>query len=126
MRKLLLATVTALALLAVAVPGASVANSADTSVCKRGGWQDLVRADRTAFASQGACVSYVARGGTPEPVSIFQTLCEGYGGTYVEDHPQANIGEACEGTDAMFSHPDICPNLVMMALPVQPGTGCLL
>ncbi len=34
-------------------------------LCKKGGWQDLLREDGTAFRNQGECVSYAAQGGMP-------------------------------------------------------------
>jgi hypothetical protein len=54
-----------LALGLVVLPAA--AHAADTSVCKDGGWRNLVRADGTPFKNQGDCVSYVSKGGIPRP-----------------------------------------------------------
>ncbi len=92
-RALLVASAVALVALAV---GASVAsaggNSANAKLCQKGGWKDLVRADQTPFANQGACVSYAAQGGTltapsppapPAPPSAAQILCESFDGTFV-------------------------------------------
>ena len=38
-------------------------NSDFAHLCKKNGWMNLVRADGTSFANQGACVSYGANGG---------------------------------------------------------------
>jgi hypothetical protein len=40
------------------------ASPASIQQCLDGGWRSLVSDDGTAFANQGACVSYLARGGT--------------------------------------------------------------
>jgi hypothetical protein len=55
-----------LLVLALAGAGSALAgggNSANAKLCQKGGWTSWVRADKTAFASQGACVSYAAQGG---------------------------------------------------------------
>ena len=39
-------------------------NSANAKACQKGGWQNLVQADQTAFNNQDECVSYGAHGGT--------------------------------------------------------------
>jgi len=49
---------------AVAVANAGGGNSANAKLCEKGGWQDWVRTDRSAFKNQGDCVSYAAQGGT--------------------------------------------------------------
>ena len=50
----------------VASPGSAAAqgNSGAAGLCQKGGWTDWQRTDGTAFANQGACVSYAAQGGT--------------------------------------------------------------
>ena len=42
-------------------------NSDAAKACQKGGWQELVREDGTAFKNAGDCVSYAAQGGTLEP-----------------------------------------------------------
>lgn len=43
----------------------TTADTGDTGAqCKHGGWQSLVDANGASFKNQGACVSYVAKGGT--------------------------------------------------------------
>jgi hypothetical protein len=39
-------------------------NSANAKLCQKGGWQNWVRTDGSAFKNQGSCVSYAAQGGT--------------------------------------------------------------
>ena len=76
MRKLLLATVAALALLTVALPGPTLAakdgNAETTNFCRD-------NYDALGFDNRGACVSFAARGGTFDP---FQALCAHVEGTY--------------------------------------------
>jgi hypothetical protein len=59
-------------------------NSANAKLCQKGGWQNWVRADQTAFANEEDCVSYAAQGGTlTKPVTgSSQDACQGYGGTF--------------------------------------------
>ena len=61
-------------------------NSANAKKCQKTGWQNWVRADQTPFASETACTSYAAKGGTltvpAPPKSASQILCESYGGTF--------------------------------------------
>jgi hypothetical protein len=47
-----------------AVSAGAAGNSANANACQKGGWQDWVREDGTAFTNQGECVSYAAQGGT--------------------------------------------------------------
>jgi hypothetical protein len=79
----------------VATASAGGGNSDNANLCKKGGWQNLVRADGTPFGNQGDCVSYAARGGTPRAPTTAD-LCMSFGGTYSTD-------PATEGTDAPFS-----------------------
>jgi hypothetical protein len=59
---------TSLVCLVLALAGAGSAlagggNSANAKLCQKGGWTNWVRADKTPFGNQGACVSYAAQGG---------------------------------------------------------------
>ncbi|MGH3127247.1 MAG: hypothetical protein ACRDPX_04950 [Gaiellaceae bacterium] len=47
-----------------ASPVAAGASPESIQQCLHGGWQSLVRDDGTPFENQGACASYLARGGT--------------------------------------------------------------
>jgi hypothetical protein len=51
---------------ATTTESAAAAGASPSSIqqCLDGGWRSLVSDDGTAFANQGACVSYLARGGT--------------------------------------------------------------
>jgi VCBS repeat-containing protein len=44
--------------------GPGPGNGPNAKSCQKGGWQDFVRSDGSAFANQGACTSYAAKGGT--------------------------------------------------------------
>ena len=80
----------ALALLVAALaaaPASAGGNSANANLCKKGGWQTLVKADATLFKNQGDCVSYAVRGGTPTPKTTAQLICESQGGTYKINQP---------------------------------------
>ncbi len=62
-----------LALLAVSFGPASAApgkgNNDNAKLCQKGGWEELQGGeDGTSFASEGACVSYGAQGGTVEDI----------------------------------------------------------
>ena len=88
-RKVVLFALVAMCALLVA-PSALAAkggNSPNAKLCQKGGFEDWVRSDGTAFANVGACVSYAARGGSlrpKPPKSAAQLLCESLDGTYVE------------------------------------------
>ncbi|GAA3623082.1 hypothetical protein GCM10022200_01620 [Microbacterium awajiense] len=69
--------------LAIPLTGAKGGNSAVAKACQKGGWQQLASSDDpyTAFASQDACVSHGAQGGTVVPLivetrSASQIQCE--------------------------------------------------
>src|SRR5438105_421889 len=47
-----------------ASPATAGASPEAIQQCLNGGWRSLVSDDGAAFANQGACVSYLARGGT--------------------------------------------------------------
>ena len=66
----------------VASATAGGGNSANAKKCQKGGWQTLIRSDGTSFASEGDCVSYAARGGTPTTRTKSQLDCESLGGTF--------------------------------------------
>ena len=81
----LLAT-TVVCLSQAAVASAGGGNSANAKLCQKGGWQTLVRADGSPFASQGDCVSYAAQGGTLAPKLTleqqWQAACQNGGGSF--------------------------------------------
>jgi hypothetical protein len=80
-KQTLLMLCTTLALLAgVATTTASAGNPQDPSVCKKGGWQTLVKADGKAFKNEDACVRYILAGGPG--TSATQLLCQSYSGTF--------------------------------------------
>jgi hypothetical protein len=88
MRKLLtVVTVAAIALLGVSAAQAKGpgGNSANAKLCQKGGWQTMVGADGTAFASEQECVSFAAQGGTIVPKSGAQLKCEELGGEFRPD-----------------------------------------
>ena len=70
MRKLVVAIAVMCAALLVipaayAAKGGGGGNSDSAKACYQGGWQNLYRSpDGSAFANQGDCVSYAAKGGT--------------------------------------------------------------
>jgi hypothetical protein len=65
MRKIIAAVASVTAIAALAVPTVSMAagNSDNAHACQQGGWQNLVRQDGTGFSNTGDCVSYAANGG---------------------------------------------------------------
>jgi hypothetical protein len=72
----LAAGVAAVCLIQAAVALAAGGNSASAQLCQSD-WQTLLRSDGSAFANQGACVSYAAQGGT-----LQSTSCAFAGGTF--------------------------------------------
>src|SRR5215218_280429 len=62
---LLLGLVAALPMTGSAGPGS---NSVNAKKCYKGGWQRFQGSDGTRFASEEACVSYAAQGGTIIPI----------------------------------------------------------
>jgi len=89
----LLATALSCAVVATASAqpgGPGPGNAPNAKLCQKGGWQHLATADGAAFASQGACVSYAAKGGTlmPYPSATprerFQDICASAGGVFSE------------------------------------------
>jgi hypothetical protein len=57
--------------------GAGPAGAKQASVkvdCKNGGWQYLADSAGKPFKNQGACVSFVAKGGVPQPRTVQLTL----------------------------------------------------
>ncbi len=80
----------------VATATAGGGNSAAAKACQKGGWNNWVRADHTAFKNEGHCVSYAAKGGVlTSPKSIDQRLCESLGGGYAgPDTHSATCGHA--------------------------------
>jgi hypothetical protein len=65
-KRIIMTIVAAFALLAITESAASAGggNSEAAKLCQKGGWQNLFRSDGSAFADEGACVSYAAQGGT--------------------------------------------------------------
>jgi hypothetical protein len=77
----LLVLCAALALLAgAASTTAGAGNPPNADACKKGGWQNLVRADSKGFKNEDACVRYVLEGGTLTTTS--RLLCQSYGGSF--------------------------------------------
>ena len=66
MRVRALVVAAAAVFVATVTASAATAGASPESIqqCLNGGWQSLVGDDGAAFANQGACVSYLARGGT--------------------------------------------------------------
>src|SRR5262245_36746128 len=67
----------------VATANAGGGNSADAKLCQKGGWQHLFTATGGSFASEEACVSYAAQGGTLTTLTLeqqWQTICQNGGG----------------------------------------------
>jgi hypothetical protein len=75
-----LAAVTAgLLLAALTVGGTALAgNSTNAKKCQKNGWQTLVTSGGTSFASEEACTSYAAQGGTLLPASQAPCLNGGW------------------------------------------------
>lgn len=82
------------ALMAVTVGGAQAAkpgNSENAKKCQKGGWNNYVRSDGTAFTSEEECTSYAAKGGQLQPKPTgpdydaleaqWRTTCTESGGT---------------------------------------------
>jgi len=75
------ALVAGLALVAFAASGTALAsggNSVNAKQCQKNGWQSLVTSGGTSFASEEACTSYAARGGTLLPASQAPCLNGGW------------------------------------------------
>jgi hypothetical protein len=71
---LVLCTTIALTVGVAAAMGGNGGNSANAKLCYKGGWQTLARSNGSSFASQDACVSYAANGGTllhAAPISTY-------------------------------------------------------
>lgn len=65
-----------------AAAAAGGGNSEIAKLCQKGGWQTLVRADGSSFASQSDCVSYGAQGGMPGHPTQAIADCPSLGGTF--------------------------------------------
>jgi hypothetical protein len=91
----------------VATATAGGGNSANAKLCQKNGWQSLVTSTGETFASEEACVSYAAKGGTlvpnpePEPKTKSQIDCESFGGTFSTDPATDNGGG--EGVGFLWS-----------------------
>ena len=94
------------------VASASGGNSDNAKLCQMGGWQNLVRSDGSSFTSDGACVSYGARGGTIGQGQLLKE-CEFIGGTFATA-PDASTLWTCSGADPgakdLFFLNDACQN----------------
>ena len=67
----------------VATANAGGGNSANAKLCQKGGWQSLFTETGGSFASEEACVSYAAQGGTLTTLTLqqqYQKICENAGG----------------------------------------------
>jgi hypothetical protein len=58
-----LATIVSALVLAGGALAADGGNSANATLCQKGGWHALMDSSANAFANEGACVSYGAQGG---------------------------------------------------------------
>jgi hypothetical protein len=81
-RKLVVGLITG-ALGVAMLPGVVAAKADDAAACKKDGWMELVREDGPSFKSQGQCVGYVAKGGTPAPPNPWEAWCLAVGGEYI-------------------------------------------
>lgn len=83
LRALLVLAAALLALVALpAVTGAAPAptgpgNSPNAKACQKGGYTGLVRLDGTTFATEQACTSYAAQGGTLVPLAVARPCLNG-------------------------------------------------
>ena len=90
---LLVAAALAVAVSVVAAGPAAAAkgsNSANAKLCQKGGWQSLRPPNGSGFegfASEEACVSYAAHGGTLEMKTKSQIDCESFRGTFSTSTP---------------------------------------
>lgn len=92
------------ALLVVVPSGAQAAkpgNSQNAKACQKGGWRDLVRSDGRAFANQGNCVSYAAKGGQlqPKPLTPLQQCQRELAAAGLTAPPDANYILGTPGDD---------------------------
>ena len=87
----------------VAVPvgvAAEPGNSLNAKACQQGGWENVVRADQSAFSDQGDCVSYAARGGvlTAPTTDAWEAACIQAGGAFsivIHTPPQPGYAYRC-------------------------------
>jgi hypothetical protein len=96
-------------LLARPVDAASGRNNDAAKLCQKLGWMSLYQENGARFASQDACVSYAAHGGTilaTPPLSPWQEACVSWGGA--NSGPDSSIADvrvySCTGlTEAVAS-----------------------
>jgi hypothetical protein len=101
-------------------------------VCQKGGWQQVVRADDTAFKNQGECVSYAAGGGTLTPAlpdlvpvlacdhsgctlsvqNVGNAVANGSIGWALDISEVGHSGNACSGNAAISLAPSATSNVV--------------
>jgi hypothetical protein len=68
MKRIIFAMVVAATSAAILVPLALAGGNSDNAkACQKGGWQNLIRQDGTAFNNQDECVSYGAHAGALNP-----------------------------------------------------------
>ncbi len=67
-------------------------NSANAQKCQKGGWQTFVRSDGSAFANQGECVSYAAKGGSLQPKPTCTPGSENFSGDAEFSQPTTFAG----------------------------------
>lgn len=91
MRRLLavLAALTSVLMAATMLAGPATAakgrNDANAKLCQKGGWKSVYTAAGDAFASEEACTSYGAQGGTYSTRPNFATACAQFGGTHTAE-----------------------------------------
>lgn len=83
-------------------------NSDAAKACQKGGYADLIGADGTQFANEGACVSYAARGGT----LVFDPGCRAAAAALGLDPAGYTIVLGTEGSDSFDAQVTGGPDLV--------------
>ena len=113
--RLLLVCFAAVALTAgVTKATAGGGNSENAKRCQKGGWQTLHRSeDGRSFASQGACVSYAAKGGTLTAKTKSQLDCEAFGGTFSTDPTTDHVGLSDRFGAVVWTCDDATTNLTV-------------
>jgi hypothetical protein len=90
-------------------------NSEGARACQHGGWEDLYREDGSAFADQGECVSYAARGGELTlSYPAARTACASRGGTFGVGGP--NLLAPVDGWVVEWVCNDMTPNIPLDGL----------
>jgi len=111
-----LAATSLMALSLVAVNGPADAGqpstSANAKLCRKGGWENLVRSDGSPFASQKDCTAYALAGGTllPKPLTPLQQCQQDITDAGVTVPADANYILGTDGADQFYdltSAPDV-------------------